>query len=170
MCQILPGYPGLSQLLCHPSVCCLFLAGSSSGAMVQVRNKQGKELALEGNLEAKEKVQVGVSKKEFCGRRKESISWLYCSRDILAVHSQLLKGFSSPSPDPAPGELPGFAGESPGQRSCSAVYKQLCIPKFSRIYNVTAPCESPVLGLNSQTSPSKSRSCHSPRQRATSLR
>lgn len=59
---------------------------------------------------------------------------------------------------------------APGQLSCSAVYKQLCIPKFSRIYNVTAPRESPVLPLNSQTSPSKSRSCHSPRQKATSLR
>lgn len=104
----------LSQLLFHPSRCCLFLAGSSSGAMVQVRNKQGKELALFANSEAEEKVQVGVSKqKEFCGRRKESISWGYCSRDILAVHPQLLKGFSSPSPVPAPGELPGFAGESP---------------------------------------------------------
>lgn len=66
----------LSQLLCHPSVCCLLPRGSTSGAMVQKRNRQDKELALEADLEAKEKAQIGVSKQEeFCGKRKESISW-----------------------------------------------------------------------------------------------
>lgn len=64
----------LSHLLCHPSVCCLLPRGSTSGAMVQKRNRQDKE--LEADLETKEKVQVGASKQEeFCGKRKESISW-----------------------------------------------------------------------------------------------
>lgn len=101
--------------MCHPSICCLLVVGSTSGAMVQVRNKQDKELALEAHLEAKEKVQVGVSKqKEFHGKRKESISWRYCSRDILAVHPQFLRVFPVfLQCCPAPGELSGFAAEGP---------------------------------------------------------
>lgn len=123
--------------------------------MVWVRRKQDEELALEG----KEKVQVGEGKQEFQSRRKESISWCCCSRDILAVHPQFL----GVSPVPAPGELLELLVRAPGWLSCSSVYKQPCIAKVSRIYNVTAPCESPELGLNSETSLSKSRSCHSPR-------
>lgn len=115
--------------------------------MVQVRNKQDKELALEANLEAKEKVQVGVSKqKEFHGERKESISWRYCSRDILAVHPQFLRVSPVLLQFLLLVSCLGLLVRAPGQLSCSAVSKQLCTPEFSRIYNVTAPCESPVLG------------------------
>lgn len=34
----------------------------------------------------------------------------------------------------------------PGQLSCFAIYKQLCVQKFPRIYNVMVLCESSALG------------------------
>lgn len=67
--------------------------------MVQVRNKQDKELALEAHLEAKEKVQVGVSKqKEFHGKEKGKHQLALLQQRHPGSASPVPEGFSSPSP------------------------------------------------------------------------
>lgn len=85
--------------------------------------------------------------KEFHGKRKESIR-CYCSRDILAVPPQLLGVSPVLLQSLLLVSCLDLLVRALGWLSCSAVYKQLCIAKFSRIYNVTAPCESPELGTD----------------------
>ena len=119
--------------MCIVSICCVFVEGTISGAMVQVAvSKQRNWLC-------------------FVAREyRESISWCCCSRNMgercTGSASPVSEDFSSPSAAVLLVSCLHLPVRAPGRLSCFAVYKQLCVQKFTRIYNVMALCESSALG------------------------
>lgn len=120
----------LSLFMCNVTICCGFVAGTISGAMAQVAlSKQGNWLSVCGKrLQGKHQWVLLQQKHGTEMYRQHTPSFWGLLQSVILTSCLCL------------------LVRAPGRLSCFAVYEQLCVQKFTRIYNMMVPCESSVLG------------------------